>query len=195
MQDAGVVMTFHEFTRIPGATSNFVARKAYKDQYAMTYLCGHTVEAMLSLMDVLLGCVCYRFPRLKIGFVEAHAAWLQGWLEMLDSAWERPMTAQQRIDAGRTDELSPSETFKRQCFITAFPNDRGLDLLVERLGSGVLTLSTDYPHPQAVYSLRSSFEKAYPEIPEQAKRDILGASMDRILEAAAASATKTPVPA
>jgi predicted TIM-barrel fold metal-dependent hydrolase len=192
MQDAGVVMTFHEFTRIPGATSNFVARKAYKDQYAMTYLCGHTVEAMLSLMDVLLGGICHRFPRLQIGFVEAHVAWLQGWLEMLDSAWERPVTAQERIDAGRADELSPSAVFKRQCFITAFPDDRGIDLLVERLGSHVVTLSTDYPHPQAIPQLRSAFEAAYPSLPERAKRDILGGSMSRILEAAAAARTVQP---
>ncbi|WP_417620267.1 amidohydrolase family protein [Parasphingorhabdus sp.] len=179
LQDKDVVMTFHEFTRVPGTASSLVARASYKDQYPMMYLCGHTVEIQLSMMDLLLGGVCDRFPKLKIGFVEAHAAWLQGWLEMLDSVWERPLTAQARIESGNADALSPSDLFRRQCYVVAFPDDRGLDLLVERVGSQVVTLGSDYPHPQTTYGLVELFDASYDQFDEQVRRDVLGESAAR----------------
>jgi predicted TIM-barrel fold metal-dependent hydrolase len=182
MENAGIIMTFHEFTRIPGAKSNFVARQVYKDSYPMMYLCGHTVEVQLALMDVVLGGVCHRHPNLAIGFVEAHAAWLQGWLAMLDSVWTRPITSKKRKEENWPgDDTLPSEIFKRQCFIVAFPDDNELDLLVEKLGSEVLTLCTDYPHPQTTYGLIKLFDGTYPNFGAKDRRNALGASMDRLI--------------
>ena len=184
MEEANVIMTFHEFSRLPkGANrSNFVARPSYRDNYPMLYLCGHTVEIQLCVMDIILGGVCDRFPKLGFGFVECHAAWLQGWLEMLDSAWERPLTSKARREAGLMSEVSPSEAFLRQCFLTAFPDDRGLDLAVEKLGPDCLTLSTDYPHPQTTYGLIERFDKKYPNIGQEARDALLGGSIVKFME-------------
>jgi len=183
MEDAGIIMTFHEFTRMPNAKSNIVARPSYKDSYAMMYLCGHTVEVQLAVMDMLLGGVCHRFPKLAVGFVECHAAWLQGWLAMLDSVWERPLTSQKRRAEKLLDDTLPSEVFKRQCFVAAFPDDRELDLLVEKLGSQCLTLSTDYPHPQTTYGLIERFDRMYPRFGNEVRANILGDNIARLLEA------------
>ena len=68
-------MTFHEFTRLPGK-SNAIARPTYSAVHAMLYLCGHTVEAQLTL--ILSG----RF----IGYLPEHYARsgeLQGTLRRL----------------------------------------------------------------------------------------------------------------
>jgi predicted TIM-barrel fold metal-dependent hydrolase len=183
MESNGIIMTFHEFTRIPaGGKSNLVARDSYKDQYPMMYLCGHTVEIQLAVMDIILGGVCERFPKLNIGFVECHAAWLQGWLEMLDSVWERPLTAQKRAEAGLKDTRMPSQVFKDQCWLAAFPDDRGLDLLVEKLGSACLTITSDYPHPQTTYGMVARFDKSYPNFDAKTRRNVLGGNIVRLLE-------------
>src|SRR5262249_9190823 len=86
LEAAGEVRTYHEFTRLPG-TANNIVRSSYRDVNALMYLCGHTVEAQLTLMDLMYGGVFSRFPKLQIGFVEAHTAWLAGWLDMLDQQW------------------------------------------------------------------------------------------------------------
>jgi uncharacterized protein len=179
MEESNVVMTFHEFTRIPGGKSTLVARESYQDSYAMTYLCGHTVEIQLAMMDVTLGGVCDRFPDLKFGFVEAHAAWLPGWLSMLDSVWERPLTAE---SMNRKDtDLRPSELIKRQGYVVGFPDDRDLDIVVQRVGAQSLVIGSDYPHPQTVYGLIETFQRSYPGLSEDIQHQILAGNSQRIL--------------
>lgn len=182
MEKRGVIMNFHEFTRLAGNGSPMVAREVYRGEYPMTYLCGHTVEVQLTLMDVILGGVCDRFPNLIVGFAEAHAAWLPGWLEMLDSVWERPVTAQARIEKGQGDATMPSEIFKRQMYIAAFPDDRGLDTVASALGADCLTLSTDFPHPQKIEGMPAILDRAYPDMGDDVKRQILGGSFMKVLD-------------
>ena len=176
MQDKGVVMTFHEFTRASAGASPIVARPTYKANFPLMYLCGHTVEIMLSVGDVVLGGVFERFPRLRFGFVEGHAAWLPGWLDMMDTVRER------KIFQGETrDEIIlPSELFKRQGFVAAFPEDKALDVIVELVGPEVLTLSTDYPHANATYGLVEQFATSYPDLIEPIRQQILGGNAAQI---------------
>jgi predicted TIM-barrel fold metal-dependent hydrolase len=180
MQDTGTVMTFHEFTRVPEGEGRLVARPTYRDSYAMSYLCGHTVEIQLSLMDVTLGGVCDRFPRLVFGFVEAHSAWLPGWLSMLDSVWERPLTAE---SMNRTDsDLPPSGLFKRQGYVVAFPDDRDLELVIAQVGAKSVVVGSDYPHPQTAYGLVETFERANPNLTADVRETVLVGNADWILD-------------
>jgi hypothetical protein len=57
----------------------------------MLSLCGRVVEAELALMDIILGGVLHRFPKLRVGFAEAFVAWLPSWLALMDHMWERSM--------------------------------------------------------------------------------------------------------
>jgi predicted TIM-barrel fold metal-dependent hydrolase len=179
LQDAGVVMTFHEFTRLSSETTQPVARPTYT--LPMMYLCGHTVEIQLSVMDLILGGVFSRFPQLPFGFAEGHAAWLPGWLQMLDTAWERPIFVRTRIEAGfAPDAPTPSELFQRQGFVVAFPEDKGLDQVIELIGPQCLMLSTDYPHANATYGLVKRFDETYPNVSNKIRAQALGGNAQRI---------------
>lgn len=179
MQDAGVVMTFHEFTRL-GGDAPFVARESYRDSYALMYLCGHSVEAQLAVMDVIGGGVLERFPRLKVGFVEAHVAWLPGWLALMDSLWPRISTSFRERTGTGTLALRPTEYFGRQCFITAFPDDAWIAQVVEHVGEDCVTLATDFPHPQTRYGVVKMFEDQQAELPQGVRDKILGGNAARI---------------
>ena len=189
IQDAGVGMTFHEFSRAP--SGNVVARASYKDSYPMMYLCGHTVEAQLCVMDLILGGVLERFPRLNVGFVEAHCAWLPGWLALMDSLWPRTSTffSQYRPAAVSTTaaapigalSMKPSDYFRRQCFIVAFPDDAWVEENVKYVGEDNVAICTDYPHPQTRYHVTRTLDQHQPWLTERVRRKILGENAARFL--------------
>lgn len=165
------VLTLHEFTRIPGGAT--VARTSYGDSYPMMYLCGHTVEAQLGLMDLLLGGVFNRFPELRIGLVEAHVAWLPGWLAMMDDQWERLATKFGSIESDAA-ATSASDLFRRQGFVVAFPNDTWITETIEHVGPEVVTVATDYPHMQARRDLVRQFDQHNPGLSSEVRAMVLG---------------------
>ena len=138
MEDLGVTLAFHESAVGAGPTT--VGTSRYAGRHSMLYLCAHTVEPQLALMDMILGGTLLRHPSLKVGLLEAHLSWLPGWLDLLDHMGDRYSTA--RID----DVLEPSDVFKRQCFIAAFPDDIAIRETVEALGAGNVVFSSDWPH-------------------------------------------------
>ena len=138
MEDNGVVLMFHESAL--GAGPATVGVNRYQGTHGMQYLAAHTVEPQLAMMDVILGGVTVRHPKLNIGLFEAHLAWIPGWVEMLDHVGDR-------YPAARPDpELKASDLFKRQFFVSAFPDDIGLADFIERIGLENLVYSSDWPH-------------------------------------------------
>ena len=148
IEAAGAVMLFHEFTRLdddlPGAV-----RECYRDNYPLSYLCGHTVEAQLAVTDMIGGGALERFPALRVGFVEAHVAWLPGWLALMDDVWPRISSRYGSTDATGTLPLRPSEYFRRQCTVVAFPDDIWVPQMIDVAGAEAVTLCSDFPHPNA----------------------------------------------
>jgi predicted TIM-barrel fold metal-dependent hydrolase len=150
MQDAGAVMMFHEFTRVDTGEMPIVIRPCYRDSYPISYLCGHAVEAQLAVTDLIGGGALDRFPELHVGFVEAHVAWLPGWLALMDDLWPRISTRFGTTEGTGTLAHRPTEYFRRQCTIVAFPDDTWVPQVIEQVGVECLTLCSDFPHPNAV---------------------------------------------
>jgi predicted TIM-barrel fold metal-dependent hydrolase len=178
MEAAGVVMAFHEFTR---GVQGSVGRPVYRDAYPMMYLCGHSVEAQLTLMDLLLGGVYERFPRLPIGFVEAHIAWLPGWLALMDDSFPRTSTFFKERTGTGTLSMLPSDFFRRQGFIAAFPDDTWLEETIRHVGAETVVICSDYPHPQTRYGVLDQLRQNHPDLPEDVRRKILGENALRIM--------------
>ncbi|HWE57175.1 MAG TPA: amidohydrolase family protein [Acidimicrobiales bacterium] len=138
MEDLGIVMCFHESA--VGAGPNTVGLSRYGGANRFLYLCAHTVEPQLAVMDVILGGVIPHHPNLRVGLFEAHLSWLPGWLELLDHIGER-------YESARPDsDLKPSELFARQVFISTFPDDAGLADVIDRVGARNIVYSSDWPH-------------------------------------------------
>jgi predicted TIM-barrel fold metal-dependent hydrolase len=179
MSDREIVMTFHEFTRV-GEDMPIVARPCYRDSYPLMYLCGHTVEAQLAVMDMIGGGALERFPDLQVGFVEAHVAWLPGWLALMDSIWPRISTSFSSTSGTGSLPLRPSEYFRRQCFIVAFPDDAWLPEVIRYVGEDNLTMCSDFPHPQTREHGEEMLREHHPDLDESVRRKILGGNAARI---------------
>jgi predicted TIM-barrel fold metal-dependent hydrolase len=149
VQDAGAVMMFHEFTRVDRTELPIVIRPCYSDSYPISYLAGHAVEAQLAVTDLIGGGALDRFPALKVGFVEAHVAWLPGWLALMDSVWPRVSSRYSETTGTGTLQMHPTEYFRRQCTIVAFPDDVWVPEVIKYIGAECLTLCSDFPHPNA----------------------------------------------
>ncbi len=183
IQEAGAVMTFHEFTRLGGEHLQLVARPAYKDSYAINYLCGHSVECQLAITDLIGGGALDRFPELRVGLVEGHVAWLPGWLALMDDLWPRISSGFASTGkTGGTLAVRPTEYFRRQCFVVAFPNDAWIEEMARYVGTECITISSDFPHPNAISRtpIGPVFDTANPGIDASQRAAILSGNARRI---------------
>jgi uncharacterized protein len=140
----GVMVVFHEVTT--GCPPNAVGINRYTNSWPMLYLATHVIEAVFAMTDVILGGVCERFPKLNFGVAEAHVAWLPGWLAILDSVFGKGTEIHGSVAGGARLTLHPSEYFRRQVYLSAFPGDA---MMAEAIAVGPLniTVSSDWPHP------------------------------------------------
>lgn len=112
---------------------------------AAQHLLHHTMGMMLGVTSVIWYGMCERFPRLRVGFMEAGGGWIAGWLDRMDRHFD---------DVGMNDSgltVRPSEAFRRQCWISFEPVETSLGALAEHIGPDKILWATDYPHPDGFF--------------------------------------------
>jgi predicted TIM-barrel fold metal-dependent hydrolase len=188
MQDAGTVLTFHEFTRIDADRTDLqtVARPSYQDLYPLSYVCGHTVELQLVVADLLAGGMLERFPELSVGVAEGHVAWLPGWLALLDDLWPNLVSRFGQVAAA--DYTPPSELFKRQCFVVVFPNDTWIEETARAVSADVMVVCSDFPHPNGAGRIpfEAVLRDSSPGLADTAVQQLLQGNAAKILRLPAA---------
>jgi uncharacterized protein len=101
----------------------------------------HPVGQMMATMAFTVGGILHRYPKLRVGFMEANVGWLPFWLDRLDEHWE--LTPEQAPIIDR----KPSEYFlSGRCFIGCDPDEPEIPHVVDRLGEGVVCYASDYYH-------------------------------------------------
>jgi predicted TIM-barrel fold metal-dependent hydrolase len=141
-EELGLPVIFHETSA--GCPDYGVGMQRYQS-WPMFWFCSHVVEALLTLTELIFGGVLERFPRLRIALAEAHVSWVPGWLAMLDQ--NKDLEAHRHGDQANSPALSllPSEYFRRQCYVMAFPDDR-MVVDVLSIAPESLLVSSDFPH-------------------------------------------------
>jgi predicted TIM-barrel fold metal-dependent hydrolase len=164
-EDLDVTLAFHESA--VGATPNTVGINRYAGYHGMLYLTAHTVEPQLAVMDVLLGGMLLRHPRLRLGLLEAHLAWLPGWLEMVDHVTDR-------YPQGWGHDRRPSELFGAHFFVAAFPDDLDVGAVNRIFPGGNVVFSSDWPHKSLTQERTTLGEfEARPDLSESERSVIL----------------------
>src|SRR5262249_28956481 len=107
----------------------------------LVYLCTHTVEPQLAVMDLVAAGVLHRHPRLRVGLLEAHVSWVPGWLQLIDYK----IGPKQPVRGGPLS-MPPSDYFRRQCFVAVFADDVGIAEADDYLAHDNLVFSSDWPH-------------------------------------------------
>lgn len=143
VQEMGVPLVVHESTGCPEtAGGDRYGGMMDPDSYVFNHIISHPFEQMFAAMSIICGGVLERFPRLRVGFMEAGCSWAPYWLARLDDHYEHPKLGKRL--SGLT--MRPSDYFRRQCVVTCDPGDHTIPLAVEGIGAERILFATDYPH-------------------------------------------------
>ena len=140
----------------------------YDKLFKLHMVC-HAVENMGACMDLIVGGVLERHPRLRCVFLESGAGWGPWWLERMDEHFEGYFGP---LDAPYLT-MEPSEYFKRQCWISSEVDESGTANVAEVLGSERIVLGSDYPHGDGKYPRAIAEFIAVPTLSDELKRKIL----------------------
>jgi predicted TIM-barrel fold metal-dependent hydrolase len=142
-QELNVPVGFHETTG-----SRMKASGADRFQsLGIAHISTHSMEQMLASMDVIMGGVMERFPKLRFAFLEAQCGWLPFWLGRMDEhyEWREPYGEMTHLSA------KPSEYFRRQGFCAVECDEEFVAHVVAAFGDDNLVTTTDYPHGDSKY--------------------------------------------
>ena len=126
-----------------------------------------------------------RFPALRVGVIELGAAWVPGFLRILDSAASSFSRNEPMLDELT---MKPSDYLRRQVSFTPFPFD-DIGWLIEQEGEELFLFSSDYPHPEGGRDPLARFEASLDAhgIGEDARDRFYAGNFDRLLDGVAAS--------
>jgi predicted TIM-barrel fold metal-dependent hydrolase len=124
--------------------------------------------SMSSVGELILSGVLERYPNIKPVVMETSVGWVPWLLWRMDEMWELFGP-----HAGYALASSPSEYFRRQCYVVA-DSDDGLERHAIDSGLGYRILfSGDYPHPDSPYPHAVSNFIGIAELTDAERRRIL----------------------
>jgi predicted TIM-barrel fold metal-dependent hydrolase len=143
-QDLGVAIGFHETTgsRMPAAGAD-----RFPDNVGIAHIATHSIEQMMACMDIIMGGVMERFPRLQFAFLEGQCGWLPFWLDRMDDhyEWRHPYGEMQHL------KMEPSHYFHRQGYAAVECGEVFVSHVIDAVGDERLLTTSDYPHGDAKY--------------------------------------------
>jgi predicted TIM-barrel fold metal-dependent hydrolase len=136
------------------------------------------LDVMTAFTSMMTRGMFETYPRLRLAVLEAGSNWITAWLDRLDHKSEimRPFSSL---------KLLPSEYFKRQCVISAEPDESLTAAIVEHLGADHVIWASDYPHLDASFHVVDSLRERIARLPAEAQRKVLGTNALRFYGLAA----------
>jgi predicted TIM-barrel fold metal-dependent hydrolase len=81
--------------------------------------------------------------------------------------------------------MRPSEYFRRQCVISAEPDEGLTGPVLEYLGEDYMIWASDYPHLDASFHVVDDMREKLEGLPESAQRKVLGENARRFYQLSA----------
>jgi predicted TIM-barrel fold metal-dependent hydrolase len=113
-----------------------------------------------------------RFPRLKIIILESGAGWIGYWLDRMDAIAKVP-------NAALPLTHKPSDYFRRQCWISADPEESTIPALMDLVGTDRFFWASDYPHPDHTGDYIAELENLAGKLAPSARAKLLGENVRR----------------
>jgi len=130
------------------------------------------IEVMAAFTQMMATGLFERYPRLRCAVLEAGSNWITAWLDRLDHKVERggfPTAL----------KLRPSEYFRRQCVISADPDESLTAPVVEHLGDDYVIWASDYPHLDAEFGVVKELKRRIASLPLASQKKVLGENVMR----------------
>ena len=115
-----------------------------------------------------------RFPRLKLVVLESGAGWLAYWLDRMDAFATGPL----RVTLPLRER--PSAYVRRQCWISADPDERTLPPVIEQVGDDRFLWATDYPHSDHGAGYMAELHELGERLPAESRRRLFGENAVRL---------------
>jgi predicted TIM-barrel fold metal-dependent hydrolase len=170
VQDLEMPVAFHVVAREASPfTPWFVGTQGIDGVFAFAFL---AIDVMAAFTQMLTRGLFERHARLRCAVLEAGSNWITAWLDRLDHKVERggfetPL------------KLLPSEYFRRQCVISADPDETLTAPVVEHLGADLCVWASDYPHLDADFGVVAEIRSRLSGLPEATQRKVLGENVVR----------------
>ena len=132
--------------------------------FSFTFL---ALDVMAAFTSMMTRGMFETYPRLRCAVLEAGSNWITAWLDRMDHKFEvmRPFSAMKML---------PSEYFKRQCLISAEPDESITAQVVDHLGSDYVIWASDYPHLDASFNVVGEIREKIASLPAADQRKVLG---------------------
>jgi len=129
-----------------------------------------TIGNMLACTALIMGGVLERHPKLRVVHLESGAGWVAFWLDRLAASVQGGFRG---LDIPGL-KMHPIDYFKRQCYISADPDDPGIKQVIDVMGNDNIVTATDFSHPEGrryAWAVKELLE--LPGVTEESKRKIM----------------------
>lgn len=111
-----------------------------------------------------------KFPKLRVVVLETGAGWIGYWLDRMDAVYSTVQGAPVR----KVLPELPSVHFKRQCWISADPDEKSVASIIPDIGADRFFWASDFPHPDHPPEYVPEVERIIEALPESARAGFLG---------------------
>ena len=143
-------------------------RKPFNTSYG-AHVLGFTVPVLMAFYAFVGGGILDRFPRLKLGFLEAGCEWVPYLVQRMDHYFGSESRS------GRPVPERPASAYLRDCaiYFTTEAEERHLPQVLEFVGQDRIMISADMPHGEAREASVAEIRERT-DLSETQKRQILG---------------------
>ncbi|HEY6367522.1 MAG TPA: amidohydrolase family protein [Candidatus Binatia bacterium] len=160
-QELNVPVGFHATAQVAVGNTRF-------HKYLGVHMTSHPFEQMLSIVSVISNGVLDRFPKLKVGFLEAGVGFLPYWMERFDEKYLKRKSEMEPL------KMLPSEYVKNhRCYFTCEGEESALPLVIEQFGDECMMYASDYPHWDTEWPHTVSQVARRKDISDKTKQKIL----------------------
>ncbi len=115
-----------------------------------------------------------RFPKVKMVVLESQAGWIGYLLDRMDAVFHGPL--------GKTTGMkeAPSTYFKRQCWISADPDEKTASAVIGAVGADRFFWASDFPHPDHISHYMEALGEMIAPLPQASQRQILWENVSQV---------------
>jgi predicted TIM-barrel fold metal-dependent hydrolase len=169
--DLGMPVGFHVVVRDqPVFRPPTVERSGGRALFSFAFL---AIDVMAAFTEMLASGVFDTHPTLQCTVLESGATWIAAWLDRMDHKYEV-------MRAITPTSMKPSEYFRRQCLVSADPDETVIAPIIEAVGADYFVWASDYPHVDASFGVVGEIRSRLAPLPAEDRAKVLGLNAARV---------------
>ena len=164
VEDLDMPVGFHVVVRDQPTFRPMVERNSGRALFSFAFL---AIDVMAAFTEMIASGVFEKHPRLRCTVLESGASWIAAWLDRMDHKYEV-------MSAITPTTLKPSDYFRRQCIVSADPDETVLAPIIQAVGAEFFVWASDYPHVDASFGVVGEIRSRLAPLPAEDRDKVLG---------------------